>query len=54
MLDMEADGERLKNITHSVTVGELIVAFLSEPAKGQAAARWLAYASGSRSKNITA
>jgi len=42
MLDRAADGEGLKNIQPWSTAGLLIVAFLSEPAKGQAAARWLA------------
>jgi hypothetical protein len=41
MLDSGADGERLKNIKHGGSVGKAIVAFLSEPAKGQAATRWL-------------
>jgi hypothetical protein len=42
MLDSSADGERLKNIKPGSSVGKAIVAFLSEPAKGQAAKRWLA------------
>jgi hypothetical protein len=41
MLDKSADGERLKNIQPRSTVEQTIVAFLSEPAKGQAASRWL-------------
>jgi len=41
MLDKDADGERLKNIQPQSTAEQTIVAFLSEPAKGQAAARWL-------------
>ena len=36
MLEKDADGERLKNIQQRSTAGQAMVAFLSEPVKGQA------------------